>query len=221
MIDTVDGTIKLAVVNQSGTIGVQESFYDTATQTSVTSPFLLAPNERAMLYDGVVTTIGNVTAADVGSTAYVKVLQSTAALTGANNAALTIQSGADEGDVLQLGIPAMNASALRVADVTVIVASGADPTLAAQDAIGQIDHALTGVTAIRAQIGAQIIKLGIDATDDDTASVAFTASQSAITDVDVGVASTAYTQEEVDIQVATSVLAQATGLSDTILRLFR
>ena len=34
---TVDGTIKLAVVNQSGMIGVQEKFDDTASQTSVTA----------------------------------------------------------------------------------------------------------------------------------------------------------------------------------------
>ena len=220
LINTVDGTIKLAVVEQSGAVGVQESFYDTATQSSVTSPYLISPGERTMLYDGVVTTVGDFTAADVGSTAYIKVLQATNAITSTNTPALTVQSGADEGDVLQLGIPAVNTKTLRISNITVIGASGSDPTLAASDTIGQLDYAITQVTTTRAIIGAQLIKLGIDQTDDDTAAVNLSASASNITDVNVGQASTEFTQDQVDDQVATQVLQEANALAEAILKLF-
>ena len=221
VVNTVDGTIKLAVVNQSGTIGVQETFYDTATQTAVTSPLLLKPGQRAMLYDGVVTTLGDFGSADVGSTAYIKVLQSVAAITSSNNPALQVQSGADEGDVIQIAIPAVNTNTLRVSNVTVIGASGTDPTLASEDAIGQVDFALQQVTTTRAQIGAQIVRLGVDETNDDTAATELTASQSNITDLNVGPATAEFTEQQIDIDVATSVLTQVNNLPDAILRLFQ
>jgi flagellin len=221
LVTTVDGTITLTVVQQSsGAVGVQESFYDTATQTEVTSPYLLQPGERTMLYDGVVTTIGDFTAADLGSTAYIKVLQSTSALMGTLTPALTVQSGADEGDVIQIGIPAVNTQALRISTVTVIGASVADPTIAAQDAVGQLDYALTQVNTIRSQVGAQIVKLGIDQTNDNTESTNLTASESNIADLDMGSAATAYTEQQVDINVATSVLEQVNALEEQVLKLF-
>ncbi|MGC2128906.1 MAG: flagellin [Candidatus Aquilonibacter sp.] len=218
VVDTVDGTIKLAVVNQSGTIGVQETFYDTASQTSVTASNLLKPGERSMLFDGVVTTLGDFSAADVGSTAYIKVLQSVAAVTASPS--FTVQSGSDEGDVIQLGIPAVNTNTLRVSTVTVIGADGADPTLASEDAIGQVDYALQQVTTARAQVGAQIVKLSIDQTNDETAATELTASQSNITDLNVGAATEEFTEQQIDIDVTTSLLTQVNNLSEAILKLF-
>jgi flagellin len=221
VVNSVDGTIKLTVVNASGAIGVQESFYDTATQTSVTSPYLLTPGERAMLYDGVVTTLGNFGASDVGSTAYIKVLQSVAPTLATTTPALQVQSGADEGDVIQIAIPAVNTNTLRVSTVTVIGASGSDPTLASEDAIGQCDYALQQVTTLRAQIGAEIVRLGIDQTNDDTAATELTASQSNITDLNIGSATTEFTEQQIDIEVATSMLSQVNNLQDELLRLFQ
>ncbi|MGB6986191.1 MAG: flagellin [Candidatus Aquilonibacter sp.] len=210
-----------AVVNQSGTIGVQETFYGTATQQAVTSSTLLAPGERAMLYDGVVTTLGDFGAADVGSTAYIKVLQSVAAITSTNNPALQVQSGADEGDVIQIGIPAVNTNTLRISTATVIGASGADSALASEDTIGQMDYALQQVTTVRAQIGAEIVRLGVDQTNDDTTATELTASQSNITDLNVGSATTDFTEQQIDIDVATSLLQQVSNLPDEILKLFQ
>jgi flagellin len=221
LVNTVDGTIKLTVVNESGTIGVQETFYGTATQRAVTSSTLLAPGERAMLYDGVVTTLGDFGSADVGSTAYIKVLQSVAAITSTNNPALQVQSGADEGDLIQIAIPAVNTSALRISTATVIGASGTDSALASEDTIGQMDYALQQVTTVRAQIGAEIVRLGVDETNDDTAATAFTTSQSNITDLNVGAATTEFTEQQIDIDVATSLLTQVNNLPDAILRLLQ
>ncbi|HTX55924.1 MAG TPA: hypothetical protein VMD47_02380, partial [Candidatus Acidoferrales bacterium] len=179
VVSTVDGTIELQVIDDNGTAAVQETFYGTASQTSTTSAFLLAPGERAELFDGIVTTLGNFSLADVGSTAYIKVLQAVQAPTS-NPGPLVVQSGSDEGDVVQIGIPAVNTNTLRISATTVIGASGGDPTLAAEDAIGQMDYALQQVTTIRAQLGASIVRLGIDQSNDDTAATELTASQSNI-----------------------------------------
>jgi len=148
-------------------------------------------------------------------------LQSVAAITSSNNPALQVQSGADEGDVIQIAIPAVNTNTLRVSNVTVIGASGTDPTLASEDAIGQVDFALQQVTTTRAQIGAQIVRLGVDETNDDTAATELTASQSNITDLNVGPATAEFTEQQIDIDVATSVLTQVNNLPDAILRLFQ
>lgn len=142
------------------------------------------------------------------------------AVTSSHNAALTVQSGSDEGDVIQLGIAAMNTNALRVSAVTVIGASGADPTLASEDAIGQVEYALQQVTTARAQIGAQIVRLSIDETNNDTAATDLTASQSDIEDLNVGPAVAEFTEQQIDIDVATSILMQVNNLPDAILRLF-
>jgi flagellin len=223
LVNTEDGTIKLQVVNTGVSIAVQETFYDTAAQTSMTSPFLLAPNETAMLYDGVVLTMGNVTANDVGSTAYVKVLQATPAQTNTDAPALNVHSGDAEGDIISLGIPAVNTATLRISNATVIgsIGSGTDPTLAAEDTIGQTDYAINQVLGIRAQLGATIVRLAMESNNDQQASINLTASESNIADVNVGTETTAMTEQEVDVQVATSILAQANALPEQVLKLFR
>ena len=122
--------------------------------------------------------------------------------------------------MIQLGIPAVNTNTLRVSTVTVIGADGADPTLASEDAIGQVDYALQQVTTARAQVGAQIVKLSIDQTNDETAATELTASQSNITDLNVGAATEEFTEQQIDIDVTTSLLTQVNNLSEAILKLF-
>lgn len=218
---TQDGTIKLQVVNTGVSIAVQETFYDTATQTSTTSPYLLAPGEEAMLYDGVVTTIGNVTAADVGASAYIKVHQATAALSNPNAPAFSIQSGAEEGDALSLGIPSVTTQTLRLSTVTVAAANGNDPALASQDTIGQVDYALQTVLGVRAQLGASMIRLQEDSNNDDTAAIGLQASESTIRDANVGETATELMREQTEVQVGLQILSQANSLPEQILKLFR
>ena len=129
--------------------------------------------------------------------------------------------GLRAGDVIKIGIPAVNTNTLRVSTVTVIGASGVDPTLASEDSVGQCDYALGQVTTVRAQIGAQIVRLGIDETNDDTSATELVASHSNITDLNVGSATTEFTEQQIDIDVATSILTQVNNLPDTVLRLFQ
>jgi flagellin-like hook-associated protein FlgL len=220
LVPTVDGTIELQVVNTGASIGVQESFYDTAAQTVTTSPFLLAPGESAMLFDGVLTTMGNFSTADVGVSSYIKVLQGSPALTNPNNAPLTVQSGADEGATVQLAIEATNSATLRISNTNLLVSAANLPSIGAEDAIGQLDFALEQLLTQRAQLGAVIVQLNEDADNDNIAATNLQASESSIRDLNVGAETTNFNRLQILASAGTSVLAQAITNAQTVLKLF-
>ena len=222
VVNTDDGTIKLQIVNTGASIAVQETFYDTNNQAALTSPFLLSPDEQSMLFDGVVVSLGNFTSADVGQSAYIKVQQSTAAITSPGSSAFTVQSGGFEGDVLQLGIPSVSSASLRVSNITVLGSYGAgDPTLPAEDAIGQVDFALQRLLTIRANLGAFEVTLGEESANDDEASVRTAAAASDIADANIPQETTAFALAQTNVAVGTFVLAHANVQPQEVLRLFR
>src|SRR5579863_875226 len=210
-----DGTVELQVVNNAGTIGVQESYYDTASQTTQTSSYLIPANQRGMLFDGTTFMVGNITAADVGLTAYIKVLQQTQGVSSQTNSPVTVQSGADQGAAVQFGIAAMNTQSLRLSNTNL------STTLGAEDAIGQVDYAIGQVLSQSAQLGAIVTQLNVDADNNNTASVNLAASASNITDLNAPQATTSYTKLQILGQIGTSVLAQANTNAETVLALFR
>jgi flagellin len=234
---TVDGTIKLQVINTGASIAVQETFIDSATGLVTVSSTLFGPSAASSTYqnilctltggagptgfDNVVVMLGSISAADVGVTAYVKVSQNVPATTALNAPALTIQSGADEGDVVQVSIAATNAQTLRVSNINVALTSAADPTIGAEDTIGQVDNALNTLLKQRADLGAVMVRLQEDAANDDNAAVNLQASESSIRDLNVGQATTEFTKEQVLGQVGTSVLAQSNANAQSVLALFR
>ncbi len=110
---TGDGTIELQVINTGASIAAQETFINSATGAISVSPTLLAPNATSTIFDNVAITTGNFSAADVGVTSYVKVGQNVPPVVG-SNPGLEVQSGADEGDVLDVALPAVSTSALRI-----------------------------------------------------------------------------------------------------------
>jgi flagellin-like hook-associated protein FlgL len=71
-----------------------------------------------------------------------------------------------------------------------------------------VGQALTTITTNEAQIGAQIIAMNDDTSDDNTAIVNLQSSVSDITDLNVGQATTQYTQEQILTSVGTEVLSQ-------------
>lgn len=232
---TVDGTVKLQVINTGASIAVQETFIESATGLVTVSSTLFGPSAAGTArnitcaitgaqgpsgFDNVVITLGAISAADVGVTAYVKVSQNVAATTSLSASALTVQSGANEGDVVQVAIAATNAQTLRVSNVNVALTSAADPTLGAQDAVGQVDNALNTLLKQRAELGAVMVRLQEDATNDDVAAVNLQASESSIRDLNVGQATTEFTKEQVLSQVGTSVLAQSNANAQSVLGLF-
>lgn len=211
-----DGTIQVQIVN-TGTNTVQAvvQYFDSATG-QVTQSSTAAAGGSVTL-DGVTVTLGTFGVADAGTTSYIKVNQFVASQSSAAGA-LTIQSGANEGDTVQIGIQATNAQTLRVSNINVAATAG---NIAAEDAIGQIDNALNTLLNQRAQLGAVIVRLNEDANNDNVAAVNMQASESAIRDLNVGQATTEFTKLQVLVQVGTSVLAQSNANAQSVLGLFR
>jgi flagellin len=161
------------------------------------------------------------TLGDVGQTAYIKFSQYVAPTNYATAPAFNLQSGADEGDVIQLGIAATNTNTLRISNINLALSTAENPSLGAEDAIGQIDIALQTLTTQQAQLGAVTVRLGIDEANDNTAATNLQASESNIADLNVGEATTEFTKLQVLVQVGTSVLAQSNTNAQSVLALFR
>ncbi len=218
----VDGTIELQVINTSSTtVAVQVSFFSSSNSSTSATAKVVAANAGAntkVTVDGLTITVGNVSLQDAGTTAYVKVSQAVAASSSAAGP-LTIQSGANEGDTVAVGIQATNAQTLRISNIN--VANTASGVLAAEDAVGQVTNALDTLLSQRAQLGAVIVRLNEDANNDNVASVNLQASESAIRDLNVGQATTQFTKLQVLVQVGTSVLAQSNANAQSVLGLFR
>jgi flagellin len=234
---TVDGTVELQVINTGVSIAVQETFIESSTglicvSTTLFGPAAANPLQRnitcsnvsgtgATGFDNVVVTLGNFTTADVGTTGYIKVSQNVAALTNPSNPAFNFQSGANEGDVIQVGIQATNTQTLRVSNINVAISSANSPSLGAEDAIGQIDNALQLLLNQQAQLGAVVVRLNIDQDSDTVAATNLQAAESNIRDLNVGAATTQFTKLQILVQVGTSVLAQSNANAQSVLSLFR
>jgi flagellin len=246
---TVDGTIELQVVNTGASIAVQETFIASATGQICVSSTLFGNAKGTWSggttnkaggataggkvtingtgsnskngFDNVKITLGNFTSADVGTTTYIKISQNVAALTNPSNPAFNFQSAANEGDVIQVGIQATNTSTLRISNINLAVSSSGNPSLGAEDAIGQIDNALQTLLTQQAQIGAVVIRLNIDQDNDNVAATNLQAAESNIRDLNVGQATTEFTKLQILVQVGTSVLAQSNANAQSVLTLFR
>src|SRR5579872_3381949 len=163
---SIDGTLELQVAQLSATQqGIIFSFLTTATSGVVANVCIATISSAGTAvifsYDGVTVTSGiNIGTADVGVTSYIKITQYVSAATNPNNPAFTIQDGAVEGAVLQMGIQATNTQTLRISNINVAGSIGSgNPSLAAEDAIGQVDYALNSLLGQRALLGA-IVEIG-------------------------------------------------------------
>ncbi len=225
----VDGTIEVQVAQITSTQqGLEVSFYNSAANT-VTTTVLNVSNTgyaAAITINDVTIGFGTIGTLDVGTTAFLKVSQYVSAASNPNSPAFNFQSGAAEGATIQVGFIDTSTASLRIANVNLIGPSGAagsfpDGSLASEDAIGQIDNALQTVLAQRAQLGATVVRLQEDESNDNNAAVNLTASESAIRDLNVGSETTEYTKLQILVQVGTSVLAQANQNAQSVLALFR
>lgn len=218
----VDGTLEFSVVSTGATIATQV-YYITSnglggTLISTVGNFNAA---SSFTLNGVTISLSGVATSDVGSTSYVKISQFVSSTNFATTPALTVQSQANEGDVVSFNIASATASALRVSNINVISANSGFNTLAAEDTIGQIDQALQSVLTEQSSIGAIEVRLQQETDNDNLASVNLQASESSIRDLNVAQASTEYTKDQLLINFGTSLLSQANTNSQTVLSLFR
>jgi flagellin len=224
---SVDGTLQLQVAQLSATQqGVIFSFLSTATngyaQVCVATVAAVGTAIN-FTFDGVAINTGiSIGTVDVGVTSYVKITQYVSAASNPTAPAFTIQSGANQGAVITVGFQATNTQTLRISNVNLAGSIGTGSgTLAAEDAIGQIDYALNQVLSTRALLGAVVVRLNEDENNNNIASVNLTASASNITDLNVAQETTEYTKLQILVQVGTSVLAQSNVNAQSVLALFR
>jgi flagellin len=228
----VDGTIELQVAQLNATQqGIVVSFYSTASASysQISQVYTLGTASTSFAIDGVTVNFnGSAGTVDVNETSFIKVTQYVSVNSNPNGPAFQFQGGANEGATISVGLVSVSSSALRVSNVNVATTQlvGGNPStagavLGAQDAIGQIDQAITQVNGARAALGAVISRLQNASNNNNIASVNLTASASDITDLNVGQATADYNKLQILVQIGTTVLAQSNTNAQTVLGLFR
>ena len=228
----VDGTIQLQVAQLNASQqGIVVSFYSSATASysQLSTVYTLGTGTTSFAIDGVTVNFNSLASTvDVGETSFIKVTQYISVNSNPNGPAFQFQGGANEGATIQVGLVSISSSQLRISNINVATTqlvngnpSTAGAVLGAQDAIGQIDQAITQVNGARAQLGAVISRLQNAANNNNIASVNLTASESSIRDLNVGAATSEYNKTQILVQIGTTVLAQSNTNAQTVLGLFR
>lgn len=127
--------------------------------------------------------------------------------------ALNLQIGANDGQILQVTISDMGASALGISGLDITSAASASA------AISTLDAAIKTVSEQRAELGAYQNRLEHTINNLNTASQNLTSAQSAITDTDMASAMAEFTKDNVLQQAAVSMLAQANQQPQLVLKL--
>ncbi|MCM1190112.1 MAG: flagellin FliC3 [bacterium] len=129
--------------------------------------------------------------------------------------AMIVQVGANEGQVLEIEIPAMSLRNMGIEDLDVSTAEGA------LDAIVGVDKAVRYVSSVRGKLGAYQNRLESTVNNLDVSSENMTAAYSRIMDVDMAEEMTKYTTYQVLTQAGTSMLAQANQRPSQVLQLLQ
>lgn len=128
---------------------------------------------------------------------------------------MRLQVGSNEGQVLEVEIPAVTLQNMGIEDIDVTTAAGAG------DAIERLDGAIQYVSGVRGKLGAYQNRLESTENSLDITSENMTAAYSRIMDVDMAEEMTAYTTAQVLTQAGTSMLAQANERPSQILQLLQ
>jgi len=129
--------------------------------------------------------------------------------------AMRLQVGSNEGQVLEMAIPAVNLDNMGLTGLDLSTEDSA------REGIGRIKEALTFVNTVRGRLGAYQNRLEntdrrLDITEEN-----MTAAYSRIMDVDMAEEMTKYSTYTVMTQAGTSVLAQANDRPSTVLQLLQ
>ena len=128
---------------------------------------------------------------------------------------MDLQIGANEGQMMEIRIPAMTPKALGIDTLNLATADGA------QAAITTIDEAVNKVSQMRSKLGAYQNRLEHTVANLGVASENMTESLSRIEDADMAAEMSAYTQTNVLAQAGTSMLAKANEMPNTVLQLLQ
>lgn len=134
-------------------------------------------------------------------------------ITGAGT--MTLQVGANEGQIIEIKIPEISTQSLGIENLNYISSVGVGK------ALERLDAAISKVLAVRSQLGAYQNRLehangSLEVTEEN-----MTSALSRIEDVDMAEEMATYTQLNVLSQAGTSMLAQANDLPKTVLQLLQ
>jgi flagellin len=149
----------------------------------------------------------SVSLGDIGKSALIQVTARRDAVT--TDSALTFHVGANEGQIVRIGVSNLSASALRLEAVNVVGSNDEDSRIKAQNAIGVIDQALEFVNTARARLGAFQNRVENTISNLSIARENLSASESRIRDADFASETAALTRSQILVQAGTAVLSQA------------
>ncbi|GAA1436069.1 flagellin Hag [Mycobacterium cookii] len=136
------------------------------------------------------------------------------------NASLTFQTGANEGETVNVDLTNVSAVATAVATVgTNLAAAGYDPTTATD--LSAIDSQISDVSAARATLGASQNRFESTVNSLNVAVENLSASESRIRDTDMAQEMMSFTRSQILSQAGTAMLAQANQASQGVLQLLR
>lgn len=128
---------------------------------------------------------------------------------------MTVQLGANEGQVLEVDIPEINVHTLGLDNINVCTQQGASET------ISKIADAVNKVSSARSTLGAYQNRLESAVEHLSSYKEDITSAVSGIEDSDMADEMTEYTQQNVITQAATSMLAQANERPQSVLQLLQ
>lgn len=175
--------------------------------------------------------LANLTTADVGTSMAFLLVPSQPGTVGGTSHALTVQEGAVEGATTSIQLSGVSAADLGLGNITVLPSGQAvdesnNPTfdsqssyLSARYAEAQADQALTQIGNERATVGAQLVALREDATNDDITQTSLTASESAIRDLDVAQETTRFTRLTLTDTIGKRLLRSADDVATMVYQL--
>ena len=126
-----------------------------------------------------------------------------------------LQIGANEGQTLNISVGQLDTTGLEIDDVYVM-----DMELS-QRSITKIDKALEILSSTRATVGAQMNRLEYTISNLETARENLTAAESRIRDLDIAEETTNLTKNQILVQSATSMVAQANKIPQQALALLQ
>ena len=179
---------------------------DTSSGFSKTATTFVEGNRVTVSDRGGFQMIFDVAGAEAGTDADVTVLDA---------GFVAIQIGSNEGQDIDISIPAVTCQSLNIQYCNVCTHDGS------QESIALFDEAITQVSAVRAKLGAYENRLDSATSSLDITSQNLTEACSRIEDVDMAEEMTEYTQLTVLSQAGTSMLAQANNRPQTILQLLQ
>lgn len=128
---------------------------------------------------------------------------------------MTVQLGANEGQVLEVDIPTVNTHTLGLDNINVCTEKGASET------ISKVASAINRVSSVRSTLGAYQNRLESVVSHLASYKQDMTSAVSSIEDADMAEEMTEYTQQNVITQAATSMLAQANERPQSVLQLLQ